>query len=70
MKKQQLLMGTSEAAAALGLQKSNFIRDVVNGDIGFPPPLATLACGRVWLTAIVLEWKARAWDGTSKRRQQ
>jgi uncharacterized protein YuzE/predicted DNA-binding transcriptional regulator AlpA len=46
------LVGVKEAATLLGMQKSNFVRDVAShGD--FPEPVAELATGRVWLRSQV-----------------
>ncbi len=42
------LVGVKEAAAMLGVQRSNFIRDYADRP-GFPRPIAELASGRVWL---------------------
>src|SRR4051812_41557425 len=46
------LVGVKEAAALIGMQKSNFVRDVANHD-DFPKPVAELATGRVWLRSQV-----------------
>ena len=42
------LVGVKEAAAMLGVQRSNFIRDFAEAP-GFPRPVVELASGRVWL---------------------
>ncbi len=44
----ELIVGVKEAAAMLGVEKSNFIRDYVN-NAEFPAPVAELASGRFWL---------------------
>ena len=46
------LVGVKEAAALIGMQKSNFVRDVANHS-DFPEPVAELATGRVWLRSQV-----------------
>jgi len=43
-----LIVGVKEAAAILGVEKSNFIRDFANKP-QFPAPIAELASGRFWL---------------------
>lgn len=42
------LVGVKEAAAMLGVQRSNFVRDYAD-KAGFPRPVVELATGRVWL---------------------
>lgn len=62
MKKPRFL-GVDEAANVIGVAKSNFIRDYAN-DPRFPEPIASLACGRIWLYDDVqgfLEDKRRGW---------
>jgi uncharacterized protein YuzE len=44
----ELIAGVKEAAAMLGVEKSNFIRDYAN-KAEFPAPVAELASGRFWL---------------------
>jgi uncharacterized protein YuzE len=46
------LVGVKEASALVGMQKSNFVRDVASRD-DFPAPVAELATGRVWLRSQV-----------------
>lgn len=47
-----LIVGVSEAAALLGVERSNFIRDHAN-KAPFPRPIAELASGRFWLRSDV-----------------
>ena len=49
------LVGVKEAAALAGVQRSNFVRDYANMN-GFPPPLAELATGRIWLRSQVEDY--------------
>ena len=51
------LVGVKEASALLGLQKSNFVRDVASRD-DFPTPVAELATGRVWLRSQLEDFAA------------
>lgn len=47
-----LIVGVKEAAAMLGVEKSNFVRDYANRS-HFPRPVAELASGRFWLRSDV-----------------
>src|SRR3954471_18925506 len=49
------LMGVKEAAALLGVQKSNFVRDLASRE-DFPVPVVELATGRVWLKSQVQDF--------------
>lgn len=51
-------MGTREAARFVGVQPSNFVRDWASRS-DFPPPLATLSSGRVWLAADIERYVGR-----------
>lgn len=49
------LVGVKEAAALAGVRTSNFVRDyAAKGD--FPPPVAELATGRIWLRSRVVDY--------------
>ncbi len=48
----ELIVGVKEAAAMLGVEKSNFVRDYANKP-QFPAPVAELASGRFWLRSDV-----------------
>src|SRR5256886_5095600 len=48
----ELIVGVKEAAAMLGVEKSNFVRDYANKP-QFPTPVAELASGRFWLRSDV-----------------
>lgn len=52
------LVGTKEAAALLGMQPSNFVRDVAKHP-DFPQPVARLAATPVWRKRDVVAWRAR-----------
>lgn len=52
------LVGVKEAAALLGMQKSNFVRDVAKNP-AFPKPLAAVASGPIWLRSDVLRYAER-----------
>lgn len=43
-----MIVGVKEAAELVGVEKSNFVRDHANKS-AFPPPIAALASGRLWL---------------------
>jgi uncharacterized protein YuzE len=63
------LIGVKQASALLGLQKSNFVRDLANRDV-FPGPVAELATGRVWLRSQVEAFAAsRKQDGKAQARK-
>ncbi len=52
------LLGVKEAAALLGVQRSNFVRDYAD-KADFPRPVVELATGRVWLKSQVEEYQRR-----------
>lgn len=52
------LVGVKEAAALLGVQRSNFVRDYADR-ADFPRPAVELATGRVWLKSHVEEYRRR-----------
>jgi uncharacterized protein YuzE len=47
-----IIVGVAEAAAMLGVERSNFVRDHANKP-DFPAPIAELASGRFWLRSAV-----------------
>ncbi len=49
-----MVVGVSEAAVLLGVNKPNFVRDY-SYRLDFPQPIATLASGRIWWREEV-EW--------------
>lgn len=49
------LVGTSEAAAAIGVRPPNFVRDWASRP-DFPAPVASLASGRIWRESDVLAY--------------
>ena len=49
------LVGVKEAAALIGVQRSNFVRDYADKP-GFPTPVTELATGRIWLRSQVLKF--------------
>lgn len=53
------LMGTSEIATLLGVSKQRVTALAARPD--FPAPVATLAMGKVWRSADIIEW-AKASD--------
>lgn len=48
-------MGVAEAAKFFGVNAPNFCRDYAS-DPTFPEPVASLQCGRIWLTLDIEEW--------------
>lgn len=52
------LVGVKEAAALVGVQRSNFVRDYADKP-DFPRPVVELATGRVWLKSQVAEYRRR-----------
>ena len=50
------LVGVKEAAALVGVQRSNFVRDYADKP-DFPRPVVELATGRVWLKSQVEEYR-------------
>lgn len=57
------LIGVKEAAALVGVQRSNFVRDYADKP-GFPAPVVELGTGRIWLRSQVLQYVA----GKANRR--
>lgn len=49
------LVGVKEAAALMGVNRPNFLRDYVSRE-NFPEPVAALASGRVWVLADVMKY--------------
>jgi uncharacterized protein YuzE len=49
------LVGVKEAAARVGVQRSNFVRDYADKP-DFPKPVAELATGRIWLRSQVEDY--------------
>lgn len=49
---QNPLMGAQEAALALGVKQSN-LREMA----GLPKPFQTLACGSIWLSRDILQYR-------------
>lgn len=62
----ELIVGVKEAAAILGVEKLNFVRDYANKP-QFPVPVAELASGRFWLRSDVERYMQR---DTASRRQR
>ena len=52
------LIGVKEAAALLGVAKSNFLRDYA-AKPDFPKPIAEIASGRIWLKTQVEKYASR-----------
>ena len=48
----EIIVGVSEAAEMLGVERSNFVRDYAN-KLGFPAPIAEHASGRFWLRSAI-----------------
>jgi uncharacterized protein YuzE/predicted DNA-binding transcriptional regulator AlpA len=53
-----LIVGVKEAAEVVGVEKSNFVRDHANKS-DFPPPIAELASGRLWLRSDIERYVQR-----------
>lgn len=51
------LVSTVEIAALVGLSRQRV--DQLSRQAGFPSPVASLAIGRVWTRADVIEWAKR-----------
>lgn len=49
------LVGVKEAAALIGVNRPNFLRDYVSRE-DFPEPVADLASGRVWMLVDVMDY--------------
>ena len=64
----ELIVGVKEAAAMLGVEKSNFIRDYAN-KAQFPAPVAELASGRFWLRSDVERYMQEK-DTASRRHRR
>ena len=52
------LIGVKEAAALIGVQRSNFVRDYAD-KADFPRPAVELATGRIWLRSAVESYLRR-----------
>src|SRR5207248_1898796 len=63
----ELIVGVKEAAAMLGVEKSNFVRDYAN-KTQFPLPVAELASGRFWLRSDVERYLQSDSAGRRKRK--
>lgn len=50
------LVGASEIADRLGLNKSSVVHDWRTRDLGFPAPVLTLRMGHLWLWPDVEKW--------------
>lgn len=56
------LMGTAEVAAHLGLGHRSRVQQLRQAEaLGFPPPVASLRMGPVWLAQDIEKW-AEGWD--------
>jgi superfamily II DNA or RNA helicase/uncharacterized protein YuzE len=62
----ELIVGVAEAAAMLGVEKSNFVRDYANKP-QFPSPVAELASGRFWFRSDVERYMQKK-DAATRRR--
>lgn len=63
----ELIVGVKEAAALLGVERSNFIRDYANKP-QFPSPIAELASGRFWLRSDIERYMQS--ESASRRYRQ